>query len=175
MASRGRFPALVDTELGLFLMVQRGPSRSGARLATPQPRDRKRPASRTKPSPGGPQMTDPAVRPKPACARCGAPMGRGRRRAGTCRACVLGAAAARRERIAALRAHGATSREISKALNTSPGAIRVELHRTRHAPNARKSVTVRFVELPGGPNHRSTRSSPSSFARAHRPGVGGRR
>jgi len=60
-------------------------------------------------------MTDPAVRPKPACARCGAPMGRGRRRAGTCRACVLGAAAARRERIAALRAHGATSREISKA------------------------------------------------------------
>jgi hypothetical protein len=40
-------------------------------------RRRKRPASRRKPSPGGPQMTDPAVRPKPACARCGAPMGPG--------------------------------------------------------------------------------------------------
>ncbi len=73
---------------------------------------------------------------RPSCNRCGGPMGRGRKSGGTCRTCVRRAAAARRERIAALRAEGATSREIAENFSTSPGAIRVELHRLRRAPES---------------------------------------
>ena len=91
-------------------------------------------------------MTDPAVRPKPACARCGAPMGRGRRRAGTCRACVLGAAAARRERIAALAAKGASSRQIGEVFSTTPEVIRVELHRMRRAAGVNTTVPTGIVD-----------------------------
>jgi len=73
------------------------------------------------------------MRPRPACSRCGGPMGRGRRSVGTCRSCVSAAAAARRARIAALKAQGATSRQIGEVFNTSSGVIRVELWRLRRA------------------------------------------
>ena len=73
------------------------------------------------------------MRPRPACTVCGGPMGRGRRSPGTCNACVRAAAAARRERIAALKEQGATAREIAKDLNSAPAVIRVELHRMRRA------------------------------------------
>jgi cysteine sulfinate desulfinase/cysteine desulfurase-like protein len=68
---------------------------------------------------------------RPACALCGGQMGRGRKSGGTCVACVRAAAAARRERIAALKAQGETSREIAEVFSTTPEAIRVELHRLR--------------------------------------------
>jgi DNA-binding CsgD family transcriptional regulator len=86
------------------------------------------------------------MRPKPPCVRCGGPMGRGRRSAGTCVACVRAAAAARRERIAALRARGATSREIAEVFSTSPGVIRVELHRMRRAAGVNTTVPAGIVE-----------------------------
>jgi len=73
------------------------------------------------------------MRPRPACTVCGGPMGRGRRSPGTCNACVRAAAAARRERIAALAAQGASSRQIGEVFSTTSSVIRVELHRMRRA------------------------------------------
>jgi len=61
-------------------------------------------------------------------------MGRGRKSGGVCRACVHSAAAARRQRIAALAASGSTSSEIAREFGTSPEVIRVELWRMRHRP-----------------------------------------
>jgi cysteine sulfinate desulfinase/cysteine desulfurase-like protein len=70
---------------------------------------------------------------RPACAVCGGPMGRGRKSGGTCVACVRAAAAARRLRIAALKAQGETARQIAEVFSTTPEGIRVELHRLRRA------------------------------------------
>ena len=86
------------------------------------------------------------MRPKPACNVCGGPMGRGRRQAGTCRACVLAAAAARRERIAALKAQGETSREIAEVFSTTPGGIRVELHRMRRAAGVNTTAYINTLD-----------------------------
>ncbi len=86
------------------------------------------------------------MRPKPACNRCGGPMGRGRRSVGTCRSCVSAAAAARRERIAASAARGATSREIAEDFSTSPAGIRVELHRMRRAAGVNTTACAGTLE-----------------------------
>jgi hypothetical protein len=82
------------------------------------------------------------MRPRPACAVCGGPMGRGRKSGGTCVACVHAAAAARRARITTLRAEGATAREIGEVFNTSPGVVRVELHRMRRAESVNTTARV---------------------------------
>jgi len=58
-------------------------------------------------------------------------MGRGRKSEGVCKACVHSAAAARRQRIAALKAQGASSSVIAEEFNVAPSTIRVELHRMR--------------------------------------------
>ena len=68
---------------------------------------------------------------RPRCTRCGGPMGKGRRSDGTCRACVLVAAAARRQRMATLAAEGATSRQIAEQFGIAPSTVRVELWRMR--------------------------------------------
>jgi DNA-binding CsgD family transcriptional regulator len=75
----------------------------------------------------------PIVRPsyRPRCTECGGTMGKGRRSDGTCRACVLAAAAARRQRILTLAAEGATSRQIAEQFGIAPSTVRVELSRTR--------------------------------------------
>ena len=78
----------------------------------------------------------------PRCEPCGGPMGKGRRSEGTCRACVHAAAAARRQRIAARMAEGATSTEVAREFDTSPEVIRVELWRMRHR-------TVNTTNAPG--------------------------
>jgi DNA-binding CsgD family transcriptional regulator len=59
-------------------------------------------------------------------------MGKGRRSDGTCRACVLAAAAARRQRILALTAEGRSSRQIAGEFDTTPEVIRVTRWRARH-------------------------------------------
>jgi len=61
-------------------------------------------------------------------------MGRGRKSNGVCRACIHSATAARRQRIAARMAEGATSTQVAREFNTSPEVIRVELWRMRHRP-----------------------------------------
>lgn len=72
-------------------------------------------------------------------------MGRGRRSSGTCRRCIHGAAAARRQRIAALAAEGASSREIAEEFKTSPEVIRVQLWRMRHRPVNTTTGTMTLV------------------------------
>ena len=86
------------------------------------------------------------MRPRPACSRCGGPMGRGRRGVGTCRSCVSAAAAARRERIAALAAQGASSREIAEVFTTTSSVIRVELHRMRRAAGVNTTARAGIVD-----------------------------
>jgi len=86
------------------------------------------------------------MRPKPACDRCGGPMGRGRRGVGTCRSCVRAAAAARRERIAALKAQGETARQIAEVFSTTPEGIRVELHRLRRAAGVNTTARAGIVD-----------------------------
>lgn len=93
-----------------------------------------------------PRGSSAAMRPRPACSRCGGPMGRGRRGGGTCRACVLAAAAARRARIAALAAQGEPPREIAEVFNTTPGVIRVELHRLRRAAGVNTTARAGIVD-----------------------------
>ncbi len=83
---------------------------------------------------------------RPACALCGGQMGRGRKSGGTCVACVRAAAAARRARIVVLKAQGATSREIAADFSTSPGVIRVELHRMRRAAGVNTTVPAGIVD-----------------------------
>jgi DNA-binding CsgD family transcriptional regulator len=95
--------------------------------------------------PGGRAVTVPKKM-RPACNLCGGPMGRGRRGVGTCRSCVSAAAAARRERIAASAARGATSREIAEDFSTSPGGIRVELHRLRRAESVNTAARAVIVD-----------------------------
>jgi len=67
------------------------------------------------------------------CLRCGGPRGKGVGSDGTCRACVLAAARARRERMAGMAAEGNTSPAIAAAFDTSPEVVRVTLWRLRHA------------------------------------------
>jgi len=86
------------------------------------------------------------MRPKPACIRCGGQMGQGRRGVGTCRSCVSAAAAARREQIAALAAKGASSRQIGEVFSTTPGVIRVELHRLRRAESVNTTACAGIVD-----------------------------
>jgi len=86
------------------------------------------------------------MRPRPACTLCGGPMGRGRRGVGTCRSCVSAAAAARREQIAALAAQGASSRQIGEVFSTTPGVVRVELHRLRRAAGVNTTAPTGIVD-----------------------------
>ena len=93
-----------------------------------------------------PRGSSAAMRPRPACSRCGGPMGRGRRGGGTCRTCVLAAAAARRERIEALKAQGGTARQIAEVFNTSSGVIRVELWRLRRAESVNTTARADMLD-----------------------------
>ena len=81
-------------------------------------------------------------RPRGRCLRCGGPRHARSRADGECQRCILGRAAARRQRIAALEAQGTQLKDIADELGTSPEAVRVELWRLRHRPRLVSSVNT---------------------------------
>ena len=85
-------------------------------------------------------------RPRGRCLRCGGPRHARSRSDGECRQCILGRAAARGERIAALTANGLSSRDVATAIGSTPGAVRVELLKLRRG-EAPVSTTAGLVTL----------------------------
>ena len=81
-------------------------------------------------------------RPRGRCLRCGGARHKRSRGDGVCKGCVLGAARARRERIAALEAQGTRPKDIALELGVSSDTIRVELWRLRHRPRLVSSVNT---------------------------------